>query len=463
MHHMINEYQTINPTTGKVIASYPTLSQLQLDEKLNVIHRHQAAWQKVPLKQRSDCIRKIGQLLLDSGSEGAQLMTDEMGKTLSESLAEIKKCATLCNYYADHAEVFLAPKKINYDNLNAEQVLEPLGVIYTIMPWNFPFWQVLRGAIPTLLLGNAVILKHAENVIGCGYFLEKLIQQATQSTECEVFKNIVIDLSLSEFVIKHDAVVAVTLTGSNRAGSIVAKHAGEACKKSVLELGGSDPYIIRSDVNINDVAEKVTKARMVNAGQVCISPKRLIVDRQIKSAFEQAVVECVNQIKVGDPNDKASTMGPMARADLREHLHAQVMQSQREGARLLVGGEFINDKEGLFYAPTVLSDVTSSMTAFKEELFGPVMVIIESSSDEEAIELANQSQFGLGSGIFTQDIALAHHMARYDIQAGMCFINECVNSHPALPFGGIKQSGYGRECAEAALHELANAKTVLIA
>lgn len=255
-------------------------------------------------------------------------------------------------------------------------------------------------------------------------------------------------LNLSEYVIKHDAVAAVTLTGSNKAGSIVAKQAGEVCKKSVLELGGSDPYIIRADVDVDEVAKKIVQVRMTNAGQVCISPKRLIVDARIKKDFEAAVVCCVNRMNVGNPNNPSTTIGPMARGDLRDNLHAQVKQCESEGATLLTGGQKLDYESGVFYAPTVLSDVTPEMTAFKEELFGPVIAIIESRSDEEAIELANQSQFGLGSGIFTQDIDLAQQMARHDIQAGMCFINSCVASHPALPFGGVKQSGYGRECSE---------------
>ena len=317
----------------------------------------------------------------------------------------------------------------------------------------------MRAAIPNLLLGNAIVLKHAENVIGCGIALQEIIDQATQ---LEVFQQIVIDLSLSEFIIKHPSIAAVTLTGSNRAGAIVAKQAGEVCKKCVLELGGSDAYIIRYDTDIDSTAKQIVLVRMSNTGQVCISPKRLIVDHSIKAQFEQAIVKYVKLLNVGDPLQSNTTMGPMARKDLRDNLHQQVQSTIAQGAQCLTGGKILDNNQGFYYQPTVLTNVTDEMTAFKEELFGPVISITESSTDEHAIDLANCSQFGLGSGIFTKDIQLAKSIARYKIEAGMCFINQCVASHRALPFGGVKQSGYGRECATEALRELANVKTILI-
>ena len=367
---MIERYQTINPATGCVIESYPTLSTSQLDRVLTELSEGQKKWGKTSIDERIKCIRNIRQLLLDHVENYAQLITDEMGKTLVEARAEVQKCTTLCDYYVENAKAFLAPEPIHCDGVNAERVLKPLGLIYAIMPWNFPFWQVLRAVIPNLLLGNAIVLKHVENVIGCGYALESLVQEATKGMACHVFKNIVIDLSLSEYVIKHEVVAAVTLTGSNRAGSVVAKHAGEVCKKSLMELGGSDAYIIRADVDVDEVAKEIVQVRMANAGQVCISPKRLIVDASIKEAFEAAVVKYVSRVHVDNPNDSSTVMGPLAREDLRDNLHMQVMKCESEGATLLTGGKKLEHLGGTYYAPTVLSNVTSEMTAFKEELFG---------------------------------------------------------------------------------------------
>ncbi len=459
---MIKSHKTFNPSNGKLLETYPVFSESKLNNLLSTLKAEQNKWRAVPIDERIKTVKTIGQILLKNIDQYAQLITDEMGKTLAESKAEIKKSSFLCDYYAENGKAFLTPEKIDYHGLNAERIFEPLGVIYSITPWNFPFWQVFRVAIPNLLLGNALVLKHAENVIGSGYALESIIETATAPLGCKVFKNVVIDLNLSNYIICHDAVAAVTLTGSNRAGSVVASQAGKACKKSVMELGGSDPYIIRSDVDLDEIVKHITSVRMSNAGQVCISPKRLIVNESIKDAFEQAIVREVQKIVLGNPNDPLVTMGPMARKDLRDTLHKQVQKSLQEGASLLAGGKVIDNEHGCFYTPTVLTDVTENMTAFKEELFGPVIAITISTSDEEAIALANKSPFGLGSGIFTKDIKWAQRIARHEIHAGMCFINTCVSSHPALPFGGVKQSGYGRECSKEALHELANIKTVLI-
>lgn len=459
---MITKYQTINPATGQVLAEYPTLVQEALDHIIAELKHGQYVWRNKDLDYRVACIRKIRDLLLQRLDEYAHLITSEMGKPLRESIAEVRKCAFLCEYYSDNAHTFLSPQKINYDGLNAERVFEPLGLIYTIMPWNFPFWQVFRATIPNLLLGNGIVLKHAENVIGAGYAIESILQQATGLS---ILKNIVIDLSLSEYLIAHHDIAAVTLTGSKRAGSTVAKKAGEACKKVVLELGGSDAYIIRKDVDVEKVAKQIVTVRMANAGQVCISPKRLIVDKAIKQAFEEAVVNAVAKIKVGNPQAHDTDVGPMARVDLRNALKQQIAMSVKQGAKLLIGGCEIPSKTPnvAYYQPTVLTDVTKGMVAFTEELFGPVISIIVSNDDEDAIELANASQYGLGSGIFTQDIELAKQIAKHRIEAGMCFINQCVTSHPALPFGGIKQSGFGRECSVEALRELANIKTIVVA
>lgn len=458
---MKKEYQTINPSNGQHLNTYQVLLLPEIDQTIEKVKNAQLLWRDHAIDQRVECVQKIKALLLQKTDQYARLITNEMGKTLKESIAEIKKCAFLCDYYAEHAKEILSSQKINYQGLNAERVFAPLGVIYMIMPWNFPFWQVFRAAIPNILIGNGIVLKHAENVIGSACTIEALF---TQAIALPLLKNVVIDLAHSEHIIKHRDIAAVTLTGSNRAGSVVAKEAGEVCKKTVLELGGSDAYIIRKDIDVEQVAKEIVHVRMLNSGQVCISPKRLIVDKSIKVAFEQAVLNAVNEVVVGDPLAENTTMGPMARVDLRDNLHRQIEQSIAQGAKLLTGGHFLetDNAKGFYYAPTVLTDVTPSMLAFQEELFGPVIVISYSDNDEEAIELANNSKYGLGSAIFTKDIEYAKEVAEKRIEAGMCFINQCVTSHPALPFGGVKQSGYGRECSQEALRELANVKTVLI-
>ncbi|WP_151193322.1 aldehyde dehydrogenase family protein [Cysteiniphilum sp. JM-1] len=458
---MKKEYQTVNPSNAKLLETYPMLTLPEIDQTIKKVKNAQLLWRDRAIDQRIESVQKIKALLLQNTDQYARLITNEMGKTLKESIAEIKKCAFLCDYYAEYAKAILSPQKINYQGLNAERVFAPLGVIYMIMPWNFPFWQVFRAAIPNILIGNGIVLKHAENVIGSACAIEALF---TEAIALPLLKNVVIDLAHSEHIIKHCDIAAVTLTGSNRAGSVVAKQAGEVCKKTVLELGGSDAYIIRKDINVEEVAKEIVNVRMLNSGQVCISPKRLIVDKSIKVAFEQAVLNAVNEIAVGDPLAENTTMGPMARADLRDNLHRQIEESIAQGAKLLTGGYFLetDNAKGFYYAPTVLTDVMPSMLAFQEELFGPVIAISYADNDEEAIELANNSKYGLGSAIFTQDIEYAKEVAEKRIEAGMCFINQCVASHPALPFGGIKQSGYGRECSQEALRELANIKTVLI-
>ncbi|WHN65329.1 aldehyde dehydrogenase family protein [Cysteiniphilum sp. QT6929] len=458
---MKKEYQTVNPSNGQRLNTYQVLLLPEIDQTIEKVKNAQLLWRDRTIDQRIECVQKIKALLLQKTDQYARLITNEMGKTLKESIAEIKKCAFLCDYYAEHAKAMLSPQKINYQGLNAERVFAPLGLIYMIMPWNFPFWQVFRAAIPNILIGNGIVLKHAENVIGSACAIEALL---TEAIELPLLKNVVIDLAHSEHIIKHCDIAAVTLTGSNRSGSVVAKQAGEVCKKTVLELGGSDAYIIRKDINVEEVAKEIVNVRMLNSGQVCISPKRLIVDKSIKVVFEQAVLNAVNEIVVGDPLAENTTMGPIARADLRDNLHRQIEESIAQGAKLLTGGHFLetDNAKGFYYAPTVLTDVTPSMQAFQEELFGPVIAISYAGNDEEAIELANNSKYGLGSAIFTKDIKYAKEVAEKRIEAGMCFINQCVASHPALPFGGVKQSGYGRECSQEALRELANIKTVLI-
>ena len=452
--------KTINPATGETLNSYSEHSILEIDEIIINLKEQQSKWRKTKVENRINCIKNIKRILLEKCDSYAIVITNEMGKPFKESIAEIKKCISLCEFYINHGENFLKDQNIELIGVKAKRIFQPLGIIYTIMPWNFPFWQVLRSIIPSILLGNVVILKHAENVIESGYRIEYLIHE---STGLSILKNIVINFNLSEYIIKHPMVSAVTFTGSNKVGSIIARQAGEVCKKVILELGGSDAYIIRKDVNIKEVADHIVKTRMLNAGQVCISPKRLIVDKSIQYDFEKEILESVHRIKMGDPFNPEYSMGPLAKYNVRDNLDNQVKKSIQQGAKLIYGGHIIKEQpNGLYYSPTILTNVTTEMVAFKEELFGPVIVITISENDDHAIQLVNTSIYGLGGGIFTNDIPFAKKVAKYHIESGMCFINQCVSSHPALPFGGIKQSGYGRECSVEALRELANIKTILI-
>jgi len=390
----------------------------------------------------------------------ADLMSREMGKPLAEGLGEVQKCAYVCEYYADNAAQFLADTVIESDASRSFVTYQPLGVVLAIMPWNFPFWQVMRFATPTLTAGNTAILKHAPNVTGCAMALEELFRAAGYPEH--VFRTLVVDVPAVDAIIRDDRIKAVTLTGSNRAGQAVAAAAGASMKKTVLELGGSDPSVILADADLNAAALSCATSRLLNAGQSCIAAKRLIVVVDVRDEFEAQLVKRMSRAVVGNPSDPVTTVGPLARADLRDNLHRQVIESIDAGARPLLGGE-LPDPPGYFYPATLLTDVGPGMPAYEEELFGPVASIIPVADEAEALRVANDTIYGLGASVYTRDIERGQHIATELLDAGACFVNTFAKSDPRLPFGGIKQSGYGRELSSFGIREFVNVKTVWVA
>ncbi len=419
----------------------------------------QSVWQQETFAARAACLNRVADGLLARQEEYARLITREMGKRLSEARAEIEKCASVCRYYAEHGERMLTDESIETDYHASYVTYQPLGIILGIMPWNFPFWQVFRFAAPTLMAGNGCLLKHASLVQGCAIAIERLFVDA--GLPACLFTHMNIDHDEIGEVIASSAVQAVTLTGSTKAGREVASIAGHHLKKTVLELGGSDAYVVLEDADLEKAAEICTTGRMINAGQSCIAAKRFIVTASRLAAFEHALLERFNRLVMGDPVDEHTDIGPMARDDLRDELHRQVQDSIAMGALLLCGG-VIPSQEGAYYPPTLLTNVVPGMPAFDEELFGPVGSIVPAQDEIDAIELANNSVFGLGGGIIGNDLSRAESLARDELQAGNVFINHHVVSDPRLPFGGIKESGFGRELSSFGIREFVNAKTIVI-
>ena len=392
-------------------------------------------------------------------AEFAELMTAEMGKTRTEGLAEIEKCAFNCEFFADHAESFLAREPVDLGGPKAFITFNPLGPVLAIMPWNFPFWQVFRFAAPTIMAGNTAVLKHASNVPGCALAIESVFREAGFPEN--IFRTLLIPSGDVETIIGDAAIAAVTLTGSVAAGQSVAAAAGKNLKKAVLELGGSDAYLILDDADIERAAAVSTAARMVNGGQSCIAGKRFIVHASRKEVFEKAFTEKMRVIEMGDPNDPTTKLGPMQSVKARDEIHRQVQESIEKGARLLCGGT-IPDRPGAWYPPTVLTDVRKGQPAHDEEVFGPVAAIIEARDEQDAIRIANDSPFGLGSGVITTNLARGERIASDFLEAGLSFVNDNVRSDPRMPFGGVKHSGYGRECSHFGIHEFVNIKSVLV-
>jgi succinate-semialdehyde dehydrogenase/glutarate-semialdehyde dehydrogenase len=382
-----------------------------------------------------------------------------MGKTLTEGLAEIEKCATNCDYFAEHAEGFLARRPVDMGGPKAFVTFNPIGVVLAVMPWNFPFWQVFRFAAPTLMAGNGAVLKHASNVPGCALAIEDVFREA--GFPQDLFRTVLIPGRETRPLIESPDIAAVTLTGSVEAGRQVASAAGGVLKKSVLELGGSDAYLVLADADVEKAAEVAAAARMVNGGQSCIAGKRFIVVESVRQAFEQALVERMQAYAMGDPRQEATKLGPMQSVQARDDIHDQVRRSVEKGARVLIGGE-VPDRPGAWYPATVLTDVRPGMAAYEEEVFGPVAAVISARDEAEAVAIANGSQFGLGSGVLTRDLARGERIAADELEAGMSFVNANVRSDPRLPFGGVKDSGHGRECAEFGIHEFVNIKSVLV-
>lgn len=449
----------INPATGQTIATHPEIDVKQLRAAIARGHRAWLAWRKVPIAERTEPLRATARILRGRADEFAALMAREMGKPLAQGRGEVEKCAWACEYYADHAEAFLAPELVETDASRSYVAYRPIGLIFAIMPWNFPFWQVLRFAAPTLVGGNGALLKHAPNVPGCALAIEGVLRDAGFPEG--LFQTLMISVPQAKAVIRHRHVAAVTLTGSTAAGKAVAKEAGARLKKCVLELGGSDPYVVLADADLDLAVEACATSRLINSGQSCIAAKRFLVVEPLRPEFERRLVERLRRVRMGDPLDPGSELGPQARADLREKLHDQVRRSVDAGARVLLGGT-VPPGPGFFYPPTVLTEVKKGMPAYSEELFGPVATVIPVRDAKAALKVANDTSYGLGAAVFTRDTAAGERIAAEDLEAGSCFVNAFVRSDPRLPFGGIKESGHGRELARHGLLEFQNAKTVYV-
>ncbi|MBC77887.1 MAG: succinate-semialdehyde dehydrogenase [Halobacteriovoraceae bacterium] len=448
--------KSINPHDGELIREYKEYSDAMIEQTLSEVHSTNKLWSHTGFTGRSKLFKELAHVLRHEKLEYAELMAEEMGKPMKEGVAEIEKCAWVCDYYADNAKEFLAPKKIEADVRDSHVRFDPMGTILAIMPWNFPFWQVFRFAAPTLMAGNTAVLKHASNVSGCALAIEELFK--TAGFPNNVFRTLLVSGKKIGEVVKDDRIAAVTLTGSAPAGIAAGTSAAEKIKKVVLELGGSDPYIVFEDADLDQAVDSIATSRMINSGQSCIAAKRFFVHSKIKEDFTKALKKRFEHTTMGDPTVEGNMIGPQAKMDLRDQLHDQVQKSVEKGATLLLGGE-IPDLEGSYYPPTLLTDVKKGMPAFDEEMFGPVGAIIEFTSDDEALEMANDSEFGLGSAIFTKDHERIERFVR-ELQAGSVFVNHFVKSDPRLPFGGIKNSGHGRELADFGIHEFVNIKTV---
>jgi succinate-semialdehyde dehydrogenase/glutarate-semialdehyde dehydrogenase len=451
--------KSINPTTGRVVREYDELDPAENARILETSQEAFHTWKETGIGRRADYMGRVARLLRDRSGEYARLMAEEMGKPISAGTSEAEKCAWVCEYYADNAAHFLAPEPIATEAAESFVAYEPLGVVLAVMPWNFPFWQVFRFAAPTLMAGNVGVLKHASNVPGCALAIEKVFRDAGFPEN--VFRTLLIGSDRVGEVIDHPGVKAVTLTGSTPAGRAVAAQAGAALKKSVLELGGSDPYVILANANLDEAVPACVSSRLMNSGQSCIAAKRFVVVRGVAGEFERRFVEAMGAAVMGDPLNPGTTVGPQARHDLRDDLHRQVLESVHQGARCLLGGE-IPEGPGAFYPPTVFTGVKKGMPAYDEELFGPVASIIEASDETEAIHLANDSAFGLGAAVFTRDLRKGETLAATAVEAGSCFVTAFVKSDPRLPFGGIKESGYGRELGPYGIKEFVNIKTVYV-
>ena len=450
--------RAINPATGELIHEYPEHDELELNERLAKAQEAFNSWRRFDFEERARHLSAVADRLRENTDRLARLITEEMGKPIAASESEVDKCAWGCDFYAENAQRFLAPENVGTDASKSFVRYDPLGPVLAIMPWNFPYWQFFRFAAPALMAGNVALLKHAGNVPGSALAIEAVFNEA--GVPDGVMSTLLVSSERAKLLIGHPAVRAVTLTGSDRAGREVASEAGRCLKKAVLELGGSDPFIVLDDVDPAEAGKQAAKARTINSGQSCIAAKRFIVDDSIADRFEEEFVRAMEGLKVGDPMDQGTDVGPMAREDLLDSLDEQVRRTVEAGAQLRTGGHRIDGK-GWFYAPTVLTGVEPGMAAFDEETFGPVAAVIRAKDPAHAVELANRSQFGLGASVWTADPARGEDLAA-EIDSGSVFVNGIVKSDPRLPFGGVKSSGYGRELAEVGIREFVNIKTVWI-
>jgi succinate-semialdehyde dehydrogenase/glutarate-semialdehyde dehydrogenase len=457
-------FHSIHPYDQSIIAEYPIMDGKTLESRLESSAQGFLVWKKSTMQERSDLLKRVSTRLRADIDNLALLITMEMGKILAESRAEVEKCAMTCDFYAEHGEEYIREETLEDRFKPADMRLgkvayEPLGVIFAIMPWNFPFWQVFRFAAPSLMAGNVALLKHAPNVVGCALAIEKIFKEAASelALPTTIFQTLVVDVDVVESTIAHDAVQGVTLTGSEYAGSSVAALAGKHIKRSVLELGGSDPLIVLADADVERAATVAVQSRMQNAGQSCIASKRFLVQTEVHDEFVHLLEQKISALKQGNPLESSTTTAPMARQDLAEKLSQQVETTQKQGGKLLLGGS----ANGSNFQPALFADVPTDSPAFNEETFGPVAAVVRVRDSEEAVILANRTRYGLGASVWTRDMERAEAVARR-INAGAVFVNGMVKSTPQLPFGGIKKSGYGRELSYFGMKEFMNVKTVYI-
>jgi succinate-semialdehyde dehydrogenase/glutarate-semialdehyde dehydrogenase len=450
--------ESVNPTTGERLAAYPEMGAAEVDRILDAAVKAQKAWARVPVAERAVPMRRVAALLRERAPELGRLAALEMGKPLKDGAAEAVKCAWVCEYYAENAEAFLTPRPETSDGSRAYVRFDPLGVILAVMPWNFPYWQVFRFIAPHLMAGNGGLLKHASNVPQCALAIEKLMHDA--GFPPDLFRTLLVGSKPVRGIILDPRIAAATITGSEPAGRAVAAAAGEALKPSVMELGGSDPFIVLADADLEQAAKVGAVARTINAGQSCICAKRFIVESPVYDAFLARFTAAMQAVKVGDPMQPGTDIGPQARADLRDEMHEQVKQAIAEGARPVMGCT-VPPGPGAFYPVSILADVKTGNVAAREELFGPVAVVIRADSADHAVEIANDSRFGLGASLWTRSEAQIERLVPR-IEAGAVFVNGLVKSDPRLPFGGVKTSGYGRELGLEGIRAFVNVKTVWV-
>jgi succinate-semialdehyde dehydrogenase/glutarate-semialdehyde dehydrogenase len=449
---------SVNPATEEEIERYGEHSESDIEERLSRAASAYERHRQTSFAERARKMQRAADILDDRSGEWGELMTREMGKPLPQAISEAEKCAWVCRHYAEHAEEYLAKERVETDAAKSYVAFQPLGPVLAVMPWNFPFWQVFRFAAPALMAGNVGLLKHASNVTGCAFAIEEVLREA--GFDGGEFQTLVISSDPVARIIADRRVKAATLTGSEGAGRAVGGDAGKQIKPSVLELGGSDPFVVLADADLDKAVEIGLDARMQNNGQSCIAAKRFILEEPIADEFAERFADAAGAMTVGNPMDDGTDLGPLAREDLRDEVHDQVERAREEGARVATGGEKL-DREGAYYAPTVLADVEPGTVAFEEEIFGPAASLITARDADHAVELANDSPFGLGGTIFTEDLEKGEDVARR-LEVGCAFVNEKVKSDPRLPFGGVKESGYGRELSYFGIREFVNTKTVWV-
>lgn len=451
--------KTFNPATGSILSQYPTLDDQFVQKEIDASHQAFLDWRQLDLAERIKFIRQLARQLEKEKESCAKQITEEMGKPIQFSIAEVEKSILCCNYYCDIAPEFLANQVQQTEFKKSYVTFNPLGIILAVMPWNFPFWQVFRALVPNLLAGNVMLLKHASIVAGCATKIQSLFKSA--SLPDHVFKHLMISSQQVSAVIANPKVRGITLTGSEDAGRQIASEAGSHLKKVVLELGGNDACVVLADADIKIAAKGILSSRFRNSGQVCVSTKRVIVERPVHKALIQAFLEEMVKYEMKDPNDPKSILGPMARDDLRQTIHQQVQKLLEQGAILLEGG-YIPEGPGYYYPATLIDNVSPDSIAYQEEFFGPVVCVSIAEDQNHAIELANQTSFGLGASIYTKNLALGEKIAAQSLEAGSCFVNMPVTSDPRFPFGGIKNSGFGRELSREGMLEFSNIKTVMV-